>query len=131
MSKIVLALSFIFITSACTHGNCRSQKKGIEASATTVSKTEVPVSASSLPTDRVKVCKTDGSLQCGQGNPISLEEMQKQLKGIKVYSSLNKNDGLMRIQVCGAPTGNHNIYEIDRKDLEAALKAGFKEWTFE
>ncbi len=38
---------------------------------------------------------------------------------------------MMRIQVCGAPTGNSNVYEIDRKDLEAALKVGFKEWTFE
>ncbi|MNL53665.1 hypothetical protein D3C87_1769290 [compost metagenome] len=57
--------------------------------------------------------------------------MEKDLKGIKTYSSINKNDGMMRIQVCGSPTGNSNIYEIDRKDLAAALKAGFKEWTFE
>ena len=55
--------------------------------------------------------------------------MQKQLGDIQVHKSYNQNDGMMRIQVCGAATGNSNIYEIDRKDLAAAIKAGFKEWT--
>jgi hypothetical protein len=81
--------------------------------------------------DRVKVFKMDGSLQCGQGQAIPVADMQKDLKDIKVYSSLNKNDGMMRIQVCGAATGNCNVYEIDRKNLEAAIKLGFKEWTFD
>lgn len=126
MSKLLMILPLLFVVGACSHGNCRSQKNG-EMTAKT---SEVPVVASST-TDRVKVYKSDGSLQCGQGKQISLAEMQKQLKGIVVHSSANKNDGLMRIQVCGSPTGNHNVYEIDRKDLEAALKAGFKEWTFE
>ncbi|WP_413291499.1 hypothetical protein [Bdellovibrio sp. HCB337] len=81
--------------------------------------------------DRVKVYKPDGSLQCGQGKATPLADMQKDLKNIKVHSSFNKNDGMMRIQVCGAPTGNSNVYEIDRKDLEVALKYGFKEWTFD
>ncbi len=87
--------------------------------------------SSSSTAERVKVYKADGSLQCGQGKQIPLAEMQKQLKDIKVYSAVNKNDGMMRIQVCGSPTGNSNVYEIDRKDLEAALKAGFKEWAGE
>lgn len=126
MSKLLMILPLLFVVGACSHGNCRSQKNG-EMTAKT---SEVPVVASST-TDRVKVYKSDGSLQCGQGKQIPLAEMQKQLKGIVVHSSTNKNDGLMRIQVCGSPTGNHNVYEIDRKDLEAALKAGFKEWTFE
>lgn len=81
--------------------------------------------------DRVKVYKPDGSLQCGQGKAIPLPEMQKELKDIKVYSSFNKNDGMMRIQVCGSPTGNSNVYEIDRSNLEAAVKLGFKEWTYD
>lgn len=81
--------------------------------------------------DRVRVYKPDGSLQCGQGKATPLAEMQKELKNITVHTSFNKNDGMMRIQVCGAPTGNSNVYEIDRKDLEAAVKAGFKEWTFD
>jgi hypothetical protein len=81
--------------------------------------------------ERVKVYKPDGSLQCGQGKAISAQDMQKDLKNIKVYSSATKSDGMMRIQVCGSPTGSSNVYEIDRKDLEAALKMGFKEWTFD
>ncbi len=81
--------------------------------------------------DRVKVFKADGSLQCGQGKMISTADMQKDLKDIKVYSSLNKNDGMMRIQVCGTPTGNSNVYEIDRSNLAAALKLGFKEWSYD
>jgi hypothetical protein len=81
--------------------------------------------------DRVKVYKADGSLQCGQGKAISAQDMQKDLKTIKVYSSATKMDGMMRIQVCGSPTGSNNVYEIERKDLEAALKMGFKEWTFD
>lgn len=80
---------------------------------------------------RVKVHKPDGSLQCGMGKKIALEEMEKELKGIQVFSRSNQNDGLMRIQVCGAPTGQSNVYEISRSDLEKALKAGFKEWTQE
>lgn len=81
--------------------------------------------------DRVKVFKPDGSLQCGQGKAVAVTEMQNQLNGIKVYSSVNRNDGMMRVQVCGAPTGNVNVYEIDRKDLAAAQKKGFKEWTMD
>ena len=80
---------------------------------------------------KVKVYKADGSLQCGMGAKIALEAMEKDLKGIKVLSRSNINDGLMRIQVCGAPTGQSNVYEISRSDLEKALKAGFKEWTQE
>lgn len=128
MTKILMVLPLLFILGACSHGNCRTTQKSNEVPAKINS--EVPVAASST-LDRVKVYKSDGSLQCGQGKQIALAEMQKQLTGIQVYSSANKNDGMMRIQVCGSPTGNHNVYEIDRKDLEAALKAGFKEWTFE
>jgi hypothetical protein len=80
---------------------------------------------------KVRVYKPDGSLQCGMGHKIPLEEMERELKGISVSSRINQNDGLMRIQVCGAPTGQCNIYEIDRKDLAKALNLGFKEWTLD
>ncbi|WP_374073236.1 hypothetical protein [Bdellovibrio bacteriovorus] len=126
MKKLLMTLPLLFVLGACTHGNCRTQK-GAEKSAVT---SEVPVTKSAA-TDRVKVHKPDGSLQCGQGKAIPVAEMQKQLKGIQVHSASNKNDGMMRIQLCGSPTGNSNVYEIDRKDLETALKLGFKEWTVE
>lgn len=132
MKKLLTAtLPILFLLGACTHGNCKTQKadKSIGTSVTKAGE-DMPVAPSSK-VERVKVYKEDGSRQCGQGKAVSVAEMQKQLKNIKVYSMENKNDGLIRIQVCGAPTGNSNVYEIDRKYLEAALKAGFKEWTFE
>ncbi|KYG65281.1 hypothetical protein AZI87_12050 [Bdellovibrio bacteriovorus] len=132
MKQLLAVIPFVFVLGACTHGNCRTQKQPDKAAATATNATtsEAPVTKSAA-TDRVKVHKPDGSLQCGQGKAIPVAEMQKQLKGIKVYSSSNQNDGMMRIQVCGSPTGMSNVYEIDRKDLEAALKLGFKEWTLE
>ncbi|MNK08067.1 hypothetical protein D3C87_259920 [compost metagenome] len=137
MKACVLILSSLFVM-ACSTGPCRSTANAAEAGSAVavggVSKKspkteEVAVKTSSA--ERVKVAKMDGTLQCGQGKLIPLAEMQKQLKDIKVHSSMNKNDGMMRIQVCGSPTGNFNVYEIDRKDLDAALGFGFKEWTAE
>lgn len=80
---------------------------------------------------RVKVYKPDGTLQCNQGKKIAIDKMEVELKGLKVYSKYNKNDGKMRIQLCGSPTGNAHVFEIDRTDLEEALKRGFKEWTID
>ena len=80
---------------------------------------------------KIKVYKADGSLQCGMGKGVSVSEMAKELAGIKIYTSENKSDGMMRIQVCGSPTGQCNVYEIDRADLEKALAKGFREWTFD
>ena len=100
----------------------------VAAGAQTPTTNPAVVSAGEL---KVKVYKPDGSLQCGMGAKISLDTMEKDLKGIKVFNRYNMNDGLMRIQVCGAPTGQSNVYEISRNDLDKALKAGFKEWTQE
>lgn len=107
---------------ACAHVPCGAEPR--------IPKTGF-VMDKSTPLDRVKVFKIDGSLQCGQGDKIPVNAMQKQLEGIQVFSAENKNDGMMRIQLCGTPTGNCNVYEIDRKDLAAALKLGFKEWVAE
>jgi hypothetical protein len=76
----------------------------------------------------VKVFKPDGSLQCNQGQSISIKEMQADLKDIKVISSEKKHDGLMRIQVCGQPTGMSNVFEIPDLDLDKAKERGFKIW---
>ncbi len=80
---------------------------------------------------RIKVYKYDGTLQCGQGKAISTEAMATQLKGIQVFSSEKKHDGLMHIQVCGSNTGMANVYEISEADLGQAEKKGFKKWTNE
>lgn len=131
-----MKLAGIFVLSlfvmACATGPCKTNAAS-SADAAKLAKTqsEDTTMAPSSTAERVKVYKADGSLQCGQGKAIPVAEMQKQLKTIKVYSAVNKNDGMMRIQVCGSPTGNSNVYEIERKDLDAALKAGFKEWAGE
>jgi hypothetical protein len=126
MKKVTL-LTFSLLL-GCTSGNCRTQRtekmdeKAINAAS---------AQATSSPSAKVKVFKYDGSQQCGMGKAIPVAEMQKELSGITVHSAENKPDGLMHIQACGTPTGRANVYEIDKTSLEAALKKGFKQWTFE
>ncbi len=74
----------------------------------------------------VLVYKADGSLQCGQGKGISIAEMEKELKGIKILSRDNRADGKMHIQLCGSPTGQINVFEISEKNLKVAEARGFK-----
>ena len=130
----VLGFYLAMATISCASKDCRSIKE--EQKNQSGDNKPVPIPAELDPmtkppqTEKIKVYKPDGSLQCGQGKPVSLEEMQKQLGKIKVYASFKKNDGLMRIQLCGHPTGNSNVYEIHINDLENAIKLGFKEWTF-
>ena len=73
----------------------------------------------------VLVSKADGSLQCGSKG-LSTEEMEKQLKGIKILSRDKRPDGKMHIQVCGSPTGTVNVYEIPVSSLSEAETRGFK-----
>ena len=47
--------------------------------------------------------------------------------GIEVFSRRKGYDGREGIAVCGAPTGQINIYEIASSDLSAALRLGFKQ----
>ncbi len=90
---------------------------------------EKPSSSAKDLSQRVYVYKADGSLQCGQGKKIELNEMKKQLDSIEVFSADNKHDGLMRVQMCGQPTGNCNVYEVKASDLDLAIKLGFKKWV--
>lgn len=126
--RIFSMLAMILLTVACASSNCREMKEKSGEVAPPVKKENDPMNKTSA-ADRVKVAKPDGSLQCNQGKATPLADMQKELGAFHVYASSNRNDGMMRIQLCGAPTGNYNVYEIDRKDLAAALKLGFREWT--
>lgn len=135
--RLVIFFLFGFLV-ACQNTPCREIQHQKENQKNQTSKATDPNSEDTNVTPatgagmlKVRVYKPDGSLQCGMGKKIALEVMEKELKGITIYSRSNRNDGLMRIQVCGAPTGNSNVYEISRNDLEKALKQGFKEWTFD
>jgi hypothetical protein len=123
MKKIVLMFLGLVVV-ACANQACKiEERKDI-----VMTGNEKTSSQKKDLTNRVFVYKLDGSLQCGQGSKIGIDSMKKELDGIEVFSSENKHDGMMRIQVCGAPTGYANVYEIDQKDLEKALKLGFKKW---
>ncbi|TIX44666.1 MAG: hypothetical protein E5W81_01725 [Mesorhizobium sp.] len=78
-------------------------------------------------TPATSVYKYDGTLQCGLGQEIPLAEMAQELldAGVSVISSRKSSDGLLHIEVCGALTGQINVYEIATPDLYKALQLGF------
>ena len=135
MKYFAIAIAAATIVS-CTTGRCRDQEKKNESAAQTnaVPSGEIaatqPGAAAAKPLATVKVFKYDGSKQCGQAAGQDVAAMEKQLKGVTVISRDKANDGKMRIQMCGADTGQANVYEIRAADLKAAEKAGFKEWKF-
>lgn len=76
----------------------------------------------------IQVYMYDGTLQCGLGQEIPIDEMEKMLTGagIPVLGSRKGTDGLVHIPVCGASTGNINVYSIERDGLAAAQDIGFR-----
>ena len=127
--KLAGLMAFILLAS-CSSGSCRENRDAAEKM-NPQHQSGVAVSGPINPIDRVRVYKYDGSKQCGMADGFSLEEMKKELKEISVLSAKKKADGLMHIQMCGAATGMANVYEIDKKDIGAAVKQGFKEWIWE
>jgi hypothetical protein len=75
----------------------------------------------------IEVAQYDGSLQCEMGSPVSLDEMEKALRGanIAVQAKVKKADGIQHPQMCGASTGMMNVYRIKASDLEKARALGF------
>lgn len=124
MKNIILASVLIVGLFACTSHPCKIE----ERTDVIMTGDEKVSSAGKDLTQRIFVYKPDGSLQCGQGEKINPATMRKELGAIEVFSVQNKHDGMMRIQVCGAPTGYNNVFEINQSDLQAALKLGFKKW---
>ncbi len=127
MKLVLVLLSLLFFT-ACSTTNCGNERRFSSAKAEDKD-AKMTLDKGSLNMKKIKVAKADGTLQCSQGKLIPLTDMQKDLKEITVFSAVNQNDGMMRIQVCGSPTGNHNVYEILETDLEKAKSFGFKLWT--
>lgn len=128
MKFIFLILVSLVITS-CSTTNCAHERKFNSMKTEDAGKDKMTLDKGSLNMKKVKVAKADGTLQCNQGKKIKIEDMQKDLKEIQVFSSDTQNDGMIRIQVCGSATGNHNVYEILETDLEKALGYGFKRWN--
>lgn len=126
--KFILVCGVIGSFVGCTTGNCRSQQVKAEQAGPELPVKDNKLIPESSSVDRVRVFKDNGSLQCGQGKSIDPATMAKELKDIRVYKTSMENDGKMRIQKCGAPTGNVNIFEIDKSNLNQALSYGFTEW---
>jgi hypothetical protein len=69
--------------------------------------------------DTVRVFRYDGSLQCGMGHAVPLDDMAKELTAVNitVLSSEKRVVSGFIIALCGAPTGIANVYEIAKDDL--------------
>jgi hypothetical protein len=131
-------VAFAFI--ACANQPCRQIKRPDLADMTKPS--EKPSAPAVAPTEKggstvttatsdqktIFVYKPDGSLQCQNKKGVAVEEMEKELAGIRVISKDKRPDGLMHIQVCGSPTGMINVYEIPVEKLKEAESRGFKKW---
>lgn len=125
MFALIMLSSFLF---SCSTTTCTNDRK-FNAAKNPDEAQKMTLDKGSLNTKKVKVSKADGTLQCGQGKLIPINQMQKELNDITVFSSNSQNDGKMRIQVCGAGTGQYNVYEILETDLDKAKAAGFMLWT--
>lgn len=133
--KIILTLVIFGFLFSCSTRTCKPNET-IQSTDTTAKVSQPvagettisPITNMANQIKKIKVYKPDGSIQCEQGTGVKPEEMQKQLGDIKVYSADNKHDGLIRIQVCGHPTGNCNVFEINEADFAKAEKLGFKKW---
>lgn len=123
MNKALFVVGFLLL-GACATGHCR------KANAPPTVQSDEKAGDESDTKAHIFVAKPDGSLQCKKGQEVSLEKMKEELKDIEVFSMQKKQDGLMHIQLCGSPTGMHNLYEISAKDLPAAEKLKFKKWLY-
>jgi hypothetical protein len=75
----------------------------------------------------VTVYQTRGAIQCGdRGVPPTAMARSLTDAGVAVLRLACGHDGLMRATVCGAPTGEINIFEIAASDLAAAERLGFR-----
>ena len=79
----------------------------------------VVMTGTAFSADTVRVFRYDGSLQCGMGQAVPLDDMAKELTAvnIKVLSSEKRVVPGLIIALCGTPTGIANVYEIAKDDL--------------
>ena len=79
----------------------------------------------------IEIFKPDGSLQCGGGAVITLDEAEAELReaDVRVQGARKRHDGLKRIAMCGAPTGQILVFEIIIHDWEKAQPLGYKRLT--
>ena len=117
VGQLIILILTLFLVSGCASIHCH-EKRDRSLSSVQVG-------------NQVWIYKYNGRLQCSEkGKEVSLKHMQEELKGIQILKAQNRHDGLMRMSVCGALTGDANAYLIHRKDLSEALERGFQVWNF-
>ena len=118
--SVLWCMALVFV--ACSTGHCRRDSKEVLQKIDP----KPPTGYEEENLGSIRVAKSDGSQQCGIKAGISLSDMaNEELPGVTILSSEKQNDGLMRIQSCGASTGMMNTYEIRHQDLRKAQKSGF------
>ena len=75
------------------------------------------------------VFKPDGTIHCDKSQGVALDSMKQELTSsdIKVFSMRKGYDGREGIALCGAATGQINVYEIASSDVSEAVGLGFKQ----
>jgi hypothetical protein len=137
--KAKLALPILSsVLFACSSGPCLNKAGSHATASTKVAGTEKP-QLDEKPSEKnrallttAEVAVPDGSRQCEPGSGQSSDVFKEKLlkANIKVLSVSSKPDGLMRIQKCGAPTGQHFVFKIYAVDVESALSLGFIRWEW-
>lgn len=76
----------------------------------------------------VEMYKFSGSVQCEPDSGTSLAEMKLELESndVEVLYSSCGNDGLGRIMVCGASTGDFFVFSINPHDQADAESMGYR-----
>jgi len=77
--------------------------------------------------NHIWVSRPDGALGCEPEKAQSIDAGRAELRkaGVRVHDSRKTSDGMMRVQVCGTPSGAHNAYRITKKSLKRAESLGY------
>lgn len=124
MEKLILALAFLSLA-ACTHGQCNNVPQRDKAAAESAI---INSSGKAEDTVTVQVYKETGEKQCGQQAGSHIDKVKEILikNKITVLDAKTQDDGMMHIQVCGAPTGQIHVFSIPKASAKRALGLGFK-----
>lgn len=101
MKTLVVALAVIFILTSCNDND---------------------------KAETVLIFKYKSSVQCAPDSGIILDDMAAELStaNIKVLCASDAHDGNVTITLCGAETGEINVYEINKSALINAENIGFQ-----
>lgn len=120
-----LACALVILAMA---GGCATQKSDTRPSEGPQAKPTEPGPELSARKGNVWVVRPDGSKSCGVKKGITPKAAAQELEsaGVKVLKQRMGHDGLMRMQVCGADTGNLVELLIDGQGLPTASRIGFR-----